>query len=132
MHSGDETVLRYTLKYAHLIEGRDIVRSFRKNCTRCRILAKRSVDVIMGPVSKVNLTLAPAFYISQVDIFRPFKCYSAHNKRATINIWFLIFCCCTTGAINIKLMGNYSTSAFLLGFIRFSCCVGYPKMLLPD
>ena len=132
MHSGNETVLRYTLKYAHIIEGRDIVRSFRKDCTRCRILAKRTVDVIMGPVSKVNLMLAPAFYISQVDLFGPFKCYSVHNKRATINIWFLIFCCCTTGAVNIKVMDNYSTCAFLLGFIRFSCCVGYPKMLLPD
>ena len=86
----------------------------------------------MGPVSKVNLTLAPAFYISQVDIFGPFKSYSVHNKRATVNIWFLIFCCCTTGAVNIKVMDNYSTSAFLLGFIRFSCSVGYPKMLLPD
>ena len=28
-------------------------------------------------------------------------------------------------------MENYSTSAFLLGFIRFSC-VGYPNKLLPD
>ena len=86
----------------------------------------------MGPISQVNLTLAPAYYISQVDLFGPFKSYSVHNKRATVNIWFLIFCCCTTGAVNIKLMENYSTSAFLLGFIRFACCVGYPKMLLPD
>ena len=29
-------------------------------------------------------------------------------------------------------MDSYSTSAFLLGFIRFSCSVGYPKNLLPD
>ena len=131
-HSGIETVLRYTMKYAHIIEGRELVRSFRKDCVRCRILAKRTVDVVMGPVSKVNLTLAPAFYICQVDLFGPFKSYSLHNKRATVSLWFLIFCCCTTGAVNIKVMENYSTSAFLLGFIRFSCSVGYPKMLLPD
>ena len=29
-------------------------------------------------------------------------------------------------------MESYSTSSFLLGFIRFSCSVGYPKVLLPD
>ena len=29
-------------------------------------------------------------------------------------------------------MEDYSTSAFMLGFVRFSCSVGYPKMLLPD
>ena len=132
LDTGNETVLRYTLKYAHILEGRDLVKRFRKDCTRCRILAKRTVDVVMGPVSKANLTLAPAFYISQVDLFGPFKSYSVHNKRATVNLWFLIFCCCTTGAVNIKVMENYSTNAFLLGFIRFSCCVGYPKMLLPD
>ena len=34
--------------------------------------------------------------------------------------------------VNIKVMASYSTSAFLLGFIRFSCSVGYPKILFPD
>ena len=131
-HCGNETVWRYALKYAYILDGKELVRSFRKDCTRCRYLAKRSVDVVMGPVSKVNLMLAPAFYISQVDLFGPLKAYSVHNKRATINIWFLVFCCCTTGAVSLKVMEDYSTSAFLLGFIRFSCSVGYPKMLLPD
>ena len=53
----------------HSIEGRDLGRSFRKDCARCRLLAKRTVEVIMDPVSKVKLILAPAFYISQVDLF---------------------------------------------------------------
>ena len=131
-HSGNETVLRYTMKYAHIIEGRDLVGSFRKDCARCRFLAKHTVKVVMGPVSKVNLTLASAFYISRVDMFGPFRSYSVHNKRATARIWFPIFCCCTTGVVNIKVMDSYSTSAFLLGFIRFSCSVGYPKILLPN
>ena len=46
------------MKNAH-IEGTDLVRSFKKDCARCRLLAKRTVEVVMGPVSKVNLTLAP-------------------------------------------------------------------------
>ena len=131
-HSGNETVWRYVLKCAYIIEGKELVRSFRRDCTRCRYLAKRTVDVVMGPMSKLNLMLAPAFYISQVDIFGPVKAYSVHNKRCSINVWFLVFCCCTTGAVSLKVMEDYSTSAFMLGFIRFSCSVGYPKMLLPD
>ena len=86
----------------------------------------------MGPVSKYNLTIAPPFYISQVDICGPFLSYSSHNKRATVKIWFLVFCCCTTGAISIKVMEDYSTPSFMLAFIRFSCNVGYPKILLLD
>ena len=131
-HSGNETVLRYTKKYAHIVEGRELVKRFRKDCPRSRILAKRTIDVVMGPVSKVDLSIAPAFYISQVDLFGPYKAYSIVNKRATVNIWFLIFCYCTTGAISIKAMENYSTDAFILGFMRFACSYGYPKMLLPD
>ena len=131
-HSGNETVWRYVLKCAYIIEGKELVRSFRRDCTRCRYLAKRTVDVVMGPISKVNLMLAPAFYISQVDITGPVKAYTVHNRRCSVNVWFLVFCCCTTGAVSVKVMEDYSTSAFMLGFIRFSCSVGYPKMLLPD
>ena len=29
-------------------------------------------------------------------------------------------------------MDDYSTTSFMLAFIRFSCNVGYPKILLPD
>ena len=60
------------MKYTH-IEGRDLVRSFRTDCARCRLLAKRTVEVVMGLVSKVNLTL-----------FGPFRSYSVHNKRAVV------------------------------------------------
>ena len=130
-HSGNETVLRHTKEYAHIVEGRELVKRFRKDCPRCRNLGKSTIDIVMGPASKVNLSIAPAFYISQVDLFGPYKAFSIVNKRATVNIWFLIFCCCTTGAISIKAMENYSTDAFILGFIRFACSYGYPKMLLP-
>ena len=131
-HSGVETVLRYTMKYAYIMAGRDLVRLLKKACIRCRILAKRTIDISMGPVSKYNLTIAPAFYISQVDICGAFLSYSSHNKRATVKIWFLVFCCCTTGALSIKVMEDYSTPSFMLAFIRSSCNVGYPKILLPD
>ena len=86
----------------------------------------------MGPVSDHNLKIVPAFYITQVDIFGPMKSYSFHNKRKSSKIWFIVFCCCVTGSVNIRVMKDYSTSSFLLGFKRFASSVGYPKMLLPD
>ena len=86
----------------------------------------------MGPISSDNLCIAPAFYFSQVDIFGPHNSYSNINKRATSKIWFVIFCCCVTGAVDIKVCEDYSTSSFVLAFIRFSCQVGFPKKLLPD
>ena len=67
-----------------------------------------------------------------MDLLGSLKSYHGLNKCSELKIWFIVFCCCNTGAIDIKVMENYTTSAFILGFKRFSSRVGYPKMLLPD
>ena len=41
-------------------------------CECCRYLAKRTIEVAMGPMSKHNMTVAPAFYITPVDLAGPF------------------------------------------------------------
>ena len=131
-HCGVETVLRYTMQYCYILDGRELVKRFRRNCQRCRYLRKQSIEVAMGPISTHNLKIAPAFYISQVDLAGPFKAYSPHNKRNTVKIWFGVFCCATTSTTNIKVMEDYTTLGFLQAFIHLSCEVGYPKILLTD
>ena len=131
-HRGVAAIFRQMLKVAYILGGFSLATTIKQGCKRCRILNKISVDVAMGPLQDVNLCIAPAFYACQVDIFGPFKSYSSANKRATIKVWFVIFCCCTTGAIDIRVMEDYSTDAFVQGFIRFSCRAGYPRYLLPD
>ena len=132
LHSGNETVLRKISTYVHIIGGRDLVRMIKKRCKRCRYLYKRMIEASMGPVSAHNMNIAPAFYVTQVDVAGSFKSYSSTNKRATVKIWFTIFCCATTGTLAIKLMEDYSSSSFVQAFIRLSCDVGYPKLLLVD
>ena len=68
----------------------------------------------MGPIQDVNLTIAPAFYYSQVDNCGPFSAYSNANKRATIKIWIVVFCCCVTSAVDCHLMKDYSTDSLCL------------------
>ncbi len=131
-HSGVETVLRYVMKHAYIIEGRELVRAVRKSCERCRLLMKRTLNVSMGPVSGYQLKIAPAFYVSQTDIVGPFSAYSAHNKRTTIKIWLVVFCCIATMTTSIKVMDDYTTISFVQAFIRFSSDAGYPKKLLID
>jgi len=81
----------------------------------------------MGPLSSNNLCIAPAFYISQVDLAGPFQAFSQHHK-----IWLLVFCCSTTTCVNVKVMEDYSTPSFIQAFVRFSCQFGYPSKLLID
>ena len=95
-YAGIEAVSRCTLSVAYTIEGREIVRKVKKDCHICRLLAKRAIEVSMGPFSNYNLTIAPVFYYTQVDLAEPFKVYTFHNKRKTIKIWLCIFYCSTT------------------------------------
>ena len=129
-HSGVETVLRHVRNIAYIIDGRSLIKQFKRDCARCKIMNKKAIYVAMGPVSNDNMCIAPACFISQVDIFGPFQSYSNVNKRATIKNWFTIFCCYTTGAVDIKVVENCSTSSVMLAFVRFACKVGYPKKLL--
>ena len=120
-HSGIESTWRYVLKYVFIIEGRQLLKKIKGLCQRCRYLAKRTVEVEMGPVSRHNMTIAPAFYITQVDLAGPFKSFSYHNKRSTLKIWLVVYCCATTSTTSIKVMEDYSSTAFIQTFIRHSC-----------
>ena len=131
-HRGVETVWRAVLKLVFIIEGRNVVKSYRTNCQRCRYLNKRAIDVAMGPVSRCNLMIAPAFYMSQVDLAGPFPSYSPHHKRTTVKVWMAVFCCSTTSTVSIKIMDSYSSTSFIQAVIRLACEVGYPKKLYPD
>ena len=131
-HSGNETVLRHLLKICHVVEASKLINLFRINCPRCRFLHKKKIEVAMGPKCDENVTIAPAFYYTQTDLFGPFKSYNNSNKRATVKIWFAIFCCTVTGAVDIKVLEDYSTTSYVLAFVRFSCTYGYPKKLMPD
>ena len=113
-----------------IIEDRSIIKRFRNSCQRCRYLNKKSIEVAMGPLSECNMTIAPAFFMTQIVLAVPFLAYSAHHKRTTI--WMAVFCCCRTSTVNIKVMESYSSSSFIQAVIRLSCDVGYPKKLFPD
>ena len=131
-HGGIESVLRFSQMTAYIIGGRDLAKSMKKACAKCRILHKKGVQVAMGPLSDQNLCIAPPFYFCQVDICGPLSAFSPANKRATLKVWFVVFCCTTTGTVDLRIMEDYSADSFLLAFERFSCRFGYPKMVLPD
>ena len=131
-HAGIETTHRLVLQIAFIIEGRQLVKLIKKNCQRCRYLEKRTVEMAMGPVSTYNLTIAPAFYYSQLDLSGPYLSYSPQHKRTTIKVWLIVFCCCSTSAVDIKVMDDYSTSSFVQAFTRFACKHGFPRKLLSD
>ena len=83
----------------------------------------------MGPVSCYDMTIAPAFYGTHVDICSPLKTYSLHIK---VKIWLLIFCCMTKSPTSMKVMKNYSAIVFVQAFTQFAFEVRYSQFMLID
>ena len=131
-HCGIESTLRHVLKKCFIINGRNLIKQIKRSCHRCRFLEKRTVEMAMGPISACNLTIAPAFYYTQLDLSGPYLSYSPQHKRTTVKIWLIVFCCCSTSAIKIKTMDDYSTTAFIQAITRFAVDHGFPKRLMCD
>ena len=130
-HSGVATTARIVKSYAFVIGVKSIAEVFRKSCAKCRLIRKHTIEIEFGPMSKYQLNIAPAFYVTQVDLMGPFKAYQI-NVRSSLKIWFAVYVCVATSTVSIQVMENYSSGSFISSFIRFASNNGYPKVLLPD
>ena len=131
-HSGVESTIRFVMNIAHILGVRDMVKAFRRQCTRCRYLLKRTIEIPMAPSSKHQLCVAPPYYATQCDLCGPFEAYSKHNRKTILKVWIATFVCATTGMTNLRIMEGYDATQFLLAFSRFSGEAGFPKLLLID
>ena len=113
--NGLELVYRYARHIVYIIDGQDLVRSIRKNCLICRYLSKRSNRFKW--VKYLSTDSIPPFYSTPVDLCGLFSAYSNFNKRKTLKICLVVFCCTTTLNIDIR---NKNTCNGRLQFIRIN------------
>ena len=60
-HAGFETCFRFSLSYCHIIQAASLFREIGEECSKCKIIRKKYLDVVMGPVSDHQLTVCPPF-----------------------------------------------------------------------
>ena len=111
-HASIQTILRFTLSTACITEKKKIVKKVKEDCHGCRLLAKGTVEVIIGPISNYSLFIIPAFYYIQINLFGPFKVYTQHNKKNMIKVWLGVFRCSTKSTVGIKVMYDCSAASF--------------------
>ena len=138
-HAGFETALRLSLEYVHIIQGHSLFREIAEECTKCKILRKKYIEVSMGPVSQNQLTIAPAFHVSYCDLFGPFWTFVPGHERATRNKrelscknWIMAFVCPMTKLLNLQVIESKNSEAVLEGLTRLTCEVGMPFCLVLD
>ena len=120
-HSGVESTHVTVLKKVFIIEERLLVKMIKKSCAKCRYINKKTIEAIMGPLSKTSLAIASGFYSTQLDLSGPYKSYSPAHKRTTVKVWLVVYCCCSTSAVMINVMDDYSSPAFIQAF-TLPCC----------
>ena len=132
-HSGIETSLREICQIAWPINSpRRYLQRIRKDCMKCRIIAKKTLELRMLNHPAARNTVAPPFYISQVDTVFGFSAQFFKGARRTIKVYALIICCLFTGATNILTLESLSTRDVLQALERHAARYGMPAILYID
>lgn len=132
-HSGVEITLKEISKTMMVLNNpRRIIQRIRKHCPRCRIIAKRTVELRMlhHPAARTNLS--PPFYHCQVDTVFGFKGQAYKNARKTFKIYALVIVCLLTGATSILAMEGLETQDVIQAIERHSARHGVPAVMYVD
>ena len=142
-HRGSESVYRISLQHAKVINGKSLYLAVENDCIRCKILKKRYLEQMMGPLADSQLSISPVFYCSLLDLWGPVRTYCPGYERTGYTrgsvshakhyeVHFMVVACVVTGAVNLQVVEKKDTGAILDGLSRFfnECCV--PKVMLPD
>ena len=114
-HAGFETCFRFSLSYCHIIQAASLFREIGEECSKCSIVRKKFLDVLMGPVSDHQLTICPPFYAAYCDLDGPYRVYVPGHERETrhrrvveAKTWILSFACPVSKLINLQVIESKS------------------------
>ena len=131
-HGTAAATLRRSLEIAYILHGRALAIEVRKTCHYCNRYKARMIQAEMGRTHENRLYPAPAFYLTQVDLFGPFEAHCEHNHRAVVQIYGVVFKCTASMAVWVEIMQKYDTEAFLQAYTRFISRFAHPGQLLID
>jgi hypothetical protein len=142
IHAGIEATLREVMKLVFVIDNpRRIVQAVRKNCPRCRIIIRKTLELEMGNHPQSRLQIAPAFYHCMADICYGFKGkphkYSTNkstrqNKDTLLKIYALVIVCLLSGATSILALEGIETQDVIAALERHSARHGIPSLIFVD
>ena len=120
-----------------ILGSMQIFKSISINCVICLKDRKKYLRMLMGGLADSQLAVSPLFYFTMVDMWGPLKAYCPGYERTTrrdkaYEVYFLVFCCVATGAVNVQLIEGKKTEFVLDGCSRFFSETSVPKIMYPD
>ena len=138
-HKGYENCLRESLNHCFIVQGMSLFKELGDDCVFCAKKRKKYIEASMGPVSDEQLTIAPAFWVSMVDIYGPCHIYVPGHSMKTrsrnvveAKCYVLVFACPVTKLVNLQVIESKSAEGVIDGITRLSCEIGVPSFVLAD
>ena len=136
-HGGVKSTYRRSLEVGHILRGLVLAEEIREACNNCKRYKARLLQAEMGKIHIARFTPAPPFYFVQSDLMGPFEARCENHPRINpkfgpIKIWAAVFKCCTSLAVSVEVMTDYSAASYVDAYIRFSSRYGHTGVMFID
>ena len=132
-HSGVNATLGEIMKTMFLLDNpQRFIQAVRKDCSRCRIIRKKSVELRIANHPEVRTTICPPFYTVAVDTVFGFSAQWYPGSKRVSKAYALAIVCIFTGAVNILTMDGLCTRDVLSALERHSDRYGAPGIIYVD
>ena len=132
-HAGVEATVREVCKKMMVPEGlRKLIRRIRADCTKCRLIKKKTVELEMSGHPQARTILAPPYYSVMLDIAYGFCGQAYKRARTKVKIYALVIVCILTGATNILALEGIETQDVVQALERHSARYGVPSDVYVD
>ena len=127
----NQTLSSLSTKY-WILQGREEIREWEKECQMCRRKKAKVANQIMAPLPKIRLKMPlHAFARTAVDFAGPFYTVQGRGKRRAKR-YLCLFTCLLSRAVHLEMAYGLDTDAFLNAFYRMTNRRGLPKEIISD
>ena len=109
-----------------------IVAKVRADCTSCRLMSDRTVNVKMAQLPREKTVISPPFFNVQADVVFGFQGRPFTRARTTVKLYALVIVCLVTSATSILCLESLTTQEVINAILRHSCRYGLPSSIFVD
>ena len=115
-----------------VMQGREEIRDWERECCECRKRKAKAAKQIMAPLPKIRLKLPlRAFARTAVDFAGPFVTIQGRGKKRAKR-YICLFTCLTSRAVHLEMAYGLDTDSFLNAFNRMANRRGLPEEMISD
>ena len=114
-----------------IINGREEIKRWERECNVCKLQRKRRGEQIMAPLPEVRLgSSLRCFACCGVDFAGPFVVKI--TRKVSAKRYLCLFTCASTRAVHLEVAFSLDTASFLNAFSRMAARRGKPDVVISD